>query len=348
MKPIEFKADESFRPSYSFSNSPAALARFPFPFDEDHYDYAMNLEPHVQGGDGIYRANFDIDEHYVAECKDRAWSLETDHDKHYIALPNMMQAQWDLLELIMQSYARDYPEHFSLSIDHDVWTWDNRLLNVKNTFKFGDPSTLPYEPLEYITRQAQGEWVIVDDREDTLIWSAGMATERADYSVRFNVGMTWEEWHGPVPRITEMGILERALKFLKRLRVGHPVRRLNWTLTVNPRLETSAESLPEWAPDRKSVTAENVGRKVFMRVEQQPLHRLPRSNAIVFPVRTYLASLEELASVPKWGRRLHRVMRDLDPAHKDYKGFALYYDHMVNYLARFDDGLPTSPGAAAD
>jgi hypothetical protein len=343
-QPIQFKQDETFRDDYNFRNSPEAIARFPFPFFEDNYDYSMNLEPHVPVGDGIYMANFDIDEHYIGECRDRAVSLEKDHDKHYIALPYIMQAQWDLLELIMQSYARDYPQYFSLEIHSDQWTWSNRLLDIQNTFTFGDVTTLPYEPLEYITRQAQGEWVIVDDRDDTLIWSAGMATERADYSVRFNVGMTWSEWHGPVPRITEMGVLDRALKFLKRMRVGHPVRRLNWSFTVNPRFETSAESLPEWAPDRTAVTADNVGKKVFIRVEHQPLHRLPRSNAIVFPVRTYFASLEELVTVPKWGRRLHRVLRDLNPAHKDYKGFALYYETMVEWLAQYDDGAPTTPG----
>ncbi|WP_438876573.1 heme-dependent oxidative N-demethylase subunit alpha family protein, partial [Bacillus cereus group sp. BC87] len=90
--------------------------------------------------------------------------------------------------------------------------------------------------------------------------------------------------------------------------------------TVNPRLETSAETLPEWAPDRAKLTLDDVGKKVNMRVELQPLHRLPRSNAIVFPVRTYFASLEELCTIPKWGRRMHRVLRDLNPEIRDYKG----------------------------
>jgi hypothetical protein len=192
--------------------------------------------------------------------------------------------------------------------------------------------------MEYVTRQAQGDWVLQEERDGTLYWGAGIATQRADYSLRFNLGMSWEEFHGPVPLVKEIGMLDRALKFLLRLRTGHPVRRLNWSLTVNPRLEVSAESLPEWAPDRTIVTAENAGKLVYLRIELQPLHRLPRSNAIVFPIRTYLLSLEDIATNPAWARRMHRVLRDLNQQLVDYKGFSRYRDAAVEWLSQYDDG----------
>lgn len=334
-----FKQHETFRDDYSFANSPECVARLPFPFPDDEYMYSMNLEPHVPVGDGTLRTAFDIDEHYITECRDRAITLEKNPGMHYVSAPHMMEAQWDLLELIMESYTRDYPEHFSLNRDGARWHWVNRLLGINDTFTFGDTSTLPYEPMEYVTRQAQGDWILQEERDAMLYWGAGIATQRADYSLRFNLGMSWDEFHGPVPLVKEIGMLDRALKFLLRLRVGHPVRRLNWSLTVNPRLEVSAESLPEWAPDRTIVTPENAGRLVYLRIELQPLHRLPRSNAIVFPVRTYLVSLEEIASSnPAWAKRLHRVLKTLKQDLVDYKGFTRYRDAAVTWLAQFDDG----------
>ena len=60
----------------------------------------------------------------------------------------MMTARWDLLELTMTSFARDYPEHFSLEREGDRWHWINRPLGIDQTFVFGDPLTLPYEPME--------------------------------------------------------------------------------------------------------------------------------------------------------------------------------------------------------
>ena len=337
-------SNSTFRDDFSFKNSRASIERFPFPFPADEYMYSVNLEPHVPTGTGVLQHQFDIDEHYVSEMRERAAALAEAPGVHYASLPHMMQSQWDLLELIMTAYARDYPEHFTLEKNHAEWTWMNRPLGTKDTFTFGDPSTLPYEPAEYISRQAQGEWVILEERDDTLVWGVGMTTERADYSLRFNLGMTWKEFHGPVPLAHEMGIFEKALKFLLRLRIGHPVRRINWTLTVRPRMETSAETLHKWAPDRTIVTKENAGRLVHLRVELQPLHRLPRSNAIVFPIRTYLISLNELVTNPDWARRAHRVFRDMHPDLADYKGFARYRQAVVDFLAPFDDGAEVPKG----
>ncbi len=67
-------------------------------------------------------------------------------------------------------------------------------------------------------------------------------------------------------------------------------------------------------------------------------------DAAVAGGRCYLASLEDLCSQPKWGRRLHRVLRDLDPDLAEYKGFAVNRGMIVDYLAGADDGAPTSPG----
>ncbi|HHJ4328531.1 TPA: heme-dependent oxidative N-demethylase subunit alpha family protein, partial [Klebsiella pneumoniae] len=175
---------------------------------------------------------------------------------------------------------------------------------------------------------------------------AGMTTQRADYSLRFNLGMNFMEFHGPVPKVQELGVIDRALKFLLRLRAGHPVRRVNWSVTVHPRLETSAETLPDWAPDRTIVTPENAGELVNMRIELQPLHRLPRSNAVLFPIRTYLVSLAELAEfAPQWAKRTHRVLKALDQELVDYKGFTRYRDAAVTWLAKYDDGLPVNAEA---
>lgn len=92
-------------------------------------------------------------------------------------------------------------------------------------------------------------------------------------------------------------------------------------MTVNPLLDTAPETYPKWGPMRTTLTPENMGHLMHLRVELQSLYRLPRSNAIAFDIRCYLASFDELASVPKWARRLHRVVRDIHPDLAAYKGF---------------------------
>lgn len=344
---LEFRT-ETFRDDYTFSNSPKAIQRFPFPFREDKYMYAVNIEPHNIGKRGsVYEFPIDIDEHYIAEMEDRAKVLAEDPLRCQ-SLPHMITAEWDLLEFLMQSLARDYPAHFSLTINGNNWHWVNRPLNIDQRFVFGDATTLPYQPMEYITRQVQGDFCLVDQRENHLWMDAGMVTTQADWSLDFDIGMNFIEWHGPVPLAHDAGVFDRALKFLLNMQVGRPVRRLNWTMTINPRLDTSPENYHRWGKDRASVTPDTVGEKVHLRVELQGLWRLPRSNAIVFSIRCYLIKLNELVTVPKWARRLHRVLNTLPPELVEYKGITRYRELAIDWLARFDDGAATSPGGDPD
>lgn len=344
---LAFK-NETFRDDYTFSNSPEAIRRFPFPFHEDKYMYTVNIEPHVPGPKGsVYEFPIDIDEHYVSEMRDRALVLDADPGRCQ-ALPHMMLAQWDMLELLMTSMARDYPEHFTLTRDGDNWHWINRPLNIEQKFVFGDVSTLPYEPMEYIGRQCQGDFSIQDQRDGQLYMDAGIITTQADWSLDFDVGMNFFEWHAPVPLAHERGVFDRALKFLLNMQVGRPVRRLNWTMTINPRLDTSPENYHKWGTDRTTVTPQNVGDKVHLRVELQGLWRLPRSNAILFSIRCYMIKMRELVTVPKWARRLPRVLETLPVEIADYKGTTRYRQTTIDWLKPYDDGAPTSPGGGPD
>jgi hypothetical protein len=339
---IAFKPDETFRGDFTFRNSSTAIRRFPFPFTADSFMYSVNIEPHRAGSPGsCFEFPIDVDEHYIAECRERAMCLASTSNR-CLSLPHMLPAQWDLLELIMTSLARDYPDHFQLSRNRDRWKWTNGPLGIEDDFTFGDVATLPYGPLEYITRQTQGDWCLLDQRDGSLWLDAGMVTTQADWSLNFNLGMNFTEWHGPVPLADELGVFDRALKYLMQLRVGHPVRRLNWTMTLHPRLDTSPEQYPIWGPDRATVTSNNVGRLAHLRVELQALWRLPRSNAIVFSIRCYLISLEELVTIAGWGQRLHRVLRDLHPTLVEYKGLKRYRDKVIDWLAKFDND--SAPG----
>lgn len=348
LKAATMKPAQTFRGAFAFRNSDAAILRFPFPFADDGYMYAVNIEPHIQPGPtAAYDAVFDLDEHYLAECEERALVLQEDPLRCQV-LPHMLDAEWDTLELLMENLARDYPAQFTISKTGDAWRWINHPLGLDQAFTFGDANTLPCPPFEYITRQVQGDFTLQDQRDDNLYLDGGMVTSQADWSLNFDLGMTFHEWHGPVPLAHELGVFDRALKYLLRLQLGKPVRRLNWTLTVNPRLDTSPENYPLWGPDRLTVTPDNVAEKICLRVELQTLTRLPRSNAILFGIRGYLIRLEELVRVQKWAARLHRVLRDLPPELVEYKAMTRYRDIIVNYLAPFDNGAVLNKGTAPE
>ena len=71
-------------------------------------------------------------------------------------------------------------------------------------------------------------------------------------------------------------------------------------------------------------------------------------SASCFLLGCYLIKLDELVTVPKWGRRFHRVIRDLPDELATYKGFITNREKIVEWLSRYDDGAPTSPGIWPD
>lgn len=343
----EFR-DETFRNDFTFRNSPESVRRAPFPFDKDSYMYAVNMELHKDGPKGTaFEHPIDVDEHYLAEMQDRALVLDEDPLRCQ-SLPHMTTAGWDTLELLMTSKAQSYPEWFSLTRDGDQWHWINRPMNIDQRFRFGDESTLPYGPLEYITRQAQGDFALLDERGGNLWMDAGIVTTQADWSLDFNIGMNFFEWHAPVPLAHEKGIFERALKYLLAVQQANPARRLNWTMTVNPRLDTSPEKYHIWGPENTQITPENVADKLFLRIELQSFWRLPRSNAMLFPIRCYLLSMRDLSTIPKWATRMHRVLKELPDELASYKGLDGYRSIAIDWLSQYDDGKPTTPGPFPD
>lgn len=328
---------ETFRDDFTYSNSDAAIERFPFPFPQDEYAYSVNIEPHTLPGPAgsVNEHLFDIDEHYLSEMAERATVLK-ENPKRCLAMPHMEQACWDFIERAMTTLAADYPLYFSLQKNGSQWHWQNHLLKLDDTFTFGDSSTLPCPPMEYMGRQVQGDIALLDQRDGDLFLDAGIVTCPADWSLAFDAGMSFKEWHGPVPLAHEMGVFDRALKYLTAIPVGRPVRRLNWTLTINARMDTSPETYPNWGHERAGITADNVGEKVHLRVELQVLDRMPRSNALMFSIRTYLISMNDLVTNKDWARRMHRVMKTLPDALIEYKGLSRYHPLLVEWLSQFD------------
>ncbi|TDV03985.1 heme-dependent oxidative N-demethylase family protein [Paraburkholderia caballeronis] len=333
---VSIKPAQTYRGDFTYRNSERAIARFPFPFPDDRYMYSVNIEPATPRDPGsVFEHHFDIDEHYRSEAAERALVLEQD-PRRCIVMPHMETASWDSLDMIMHHLAADYPEWFSLECDGDRWRWTNRALDLQQTFTFGDAATLPYGPLEYVMRQTQGDIALLDQRDGDLFMDAGVVTGPADWSLAFDAGMSFKQWHSPVPLAHQMGVFDRALKYLLGIQPGSPVRRLNWTLTINPRLDTSSETWHTWGSERGQVTPENVGSVVHLRVELQFMARLPRSNALMFSIRTYLCSMADLVTNPAWARRLHRVLRDLPEPVAEYKGMSRYRATLVDWLGQFD------------
>jgi hypothetical protein len=317
---------------------PEDWSGFPFPFPADSYRYSTNIEPARrlvqtrvgQWGDSVVA----MDAHYLGELAERAVILQADPSRHAV-LPHMRPAAWDACLTVLRELATAYPAHTALiSLGGDRWHWRNDLTADDLEFTYGDDATLPDEPLRWVSSQVQEDIVLLDQREQ-LYADAGVVTFAADWSFGFDVGMSFPEIHGPVPRLSQLGVVNRAHEFLKRLQPHAPYRRTNWTLTIGRRLDMATERYPEWGPDREMVQGvddETFARLVHLRVEVQHLIRLADSGAIMFLIRTYLMPLDVLATIDPWRERAAKVFADLPEDMADYKGIIKYKDRAAAWL----------------
>lgn len=322
----------------SLISAPDLLRTFPFPFPTETYRYSTNVEPAgtaVQTPVGRWGERvIDIDSEYEAELAERSRILAQDPSRCAV-LPHMRAACWDVMLSLMTELATAYPDTMSLTRDGDVWHWRNKKLGLHADFVVGDDSTLPAEPLAFIAAQVQEDIVLLDQRDGDLFGDAGVVTFAADWSFGFDVGMTFLEIHGPVPRLRETGVITRAREFLMRLQPNETYRRTNWSMTVGRRLDVSTELYHEWGPDRPmvgTVDDETFGRLVHLRVEVQHLIRLPESGAICFLIRTYMLPLADLVTVEPWRARAEMVLAELPDDMADYKGIISYRDRAVAWL----------------
>ncbi|WP_410872743.1 heme-dependent oxidative N-demethylase family protein [Nocardia sp. A7] len=327
----------------------ADIENYPFPLSRDQYRYSTNVEPAgrpvstAAGGWGDRRVQ--IDRHYRHELDERARILARDPSRAQ-CLPHMAPAAWDAMLTLMRDLATDYPESMHLDrdlINDNTFRWRNDLLDIDDTFTFGDASTLPTGPLDYICGQIQEDVVLLDQREGQLWGDAGVVTFAADWSFGFDIGMSFLQIHGPVPRVHSEKIITRAHDFLLRLEPGQSYRRTNWTLTVDGKLDTATETYPEWGRDRRTLAdgpLEDVGQRLFLRTEVQHLIRLPHSGAVMFLIRTYLLPLAAVATVDSWADRLYRVLEDLPLDMAEYKGLARTRGPALRWLSTFGGVTP--------
>ncbi|MCL8024622.1 heme-dependent oxidative N-demethylase family protein [Nocardioides bruguierae] len=320
----------------------ALVAGFPFPFPNPTYRYSTNVEPAGsavvtpagQWGDCVV----DVDVEYAAELAERAEILERDPSR-YAVLPHMRVACWDAMLCLMRELAAANPATMELTLletgSRPRYRWRNDVLGIDTTFTYGLESTLPAEPLAWIGQQVQEDVVLLDQREGELFGDAGVVTFAADWSFGFDVGMSFLEIHGPVPRLHAEGVITRAQAFLTRLHPGEVYRRTNWTLTIGRRLDVSTELYDQWGPDRESIQLLDdtaFGALVHLRTEVQHLIRLPESGAVMFLIRSYMLPLEEVARVEHWRTRAADVLEELPQDMADYKGIAKYRDRAVAWL----------------
>ncbi len=298
---------------------------FPFP---SGFNLSMGTAP-MKTGDLIV----ETDEHYIAEINLKRSLLTEDHAYYFNALPGSGPAEWDAVEAVINDLIKGESANFQADKSSSPqWLFRNKLLDENFNFTFGDDSTLPCAPLDWIGRQVQEDLILLNAAGEVI---AGQLCFPSGWALHEKLGRQFMDVHAPLPEVMSP-MIQSANKLLERIPLNKPVARNNWGFRLGDQLDFSSKHSATYRrrldEDLPGMSREDFGRKIFLRVEHQTLTRLPRSGCILFTIHTYNSRLQAEATDPTRAQTLLSFLKTVPATLIEYKVMAPFYDKLIDYL----------------
>ncbi len=263
---------------------------------------------------------FEIDALYHDEMRQKRDLLATRHAEVFGALPVSEAARVEALDLVVSNLRQHHPTWFGDTAGH----LRNRLTG--ETWQLG---AVPCDPLELAGRLVQEDLCIIQQAEDGPRFTAALLCFPSRWRLHDKLGKPLAAVHGPVPLYADR--LARPVdRFMRHVKPGHIAQRLNWSLLDDPALFQTAGKWREGV--NPTITAENAGAMINLRVERQTLRRLPTSDAVLFGIRVHVYTLEKVITTPALATRLADAVNNLPPEIGHYKSLSTFRMALQEWL----------------
>jgi hypothetical protein len=149
------------------------------------------------------------------------------------------------------------------------------------------------------------------------------------------IGKQFIEVHAPLPPVTNH-MIQTANKFIERIPLNKSFSRNNWGFRYGDQLDLSSKHSAAYreklGTDAPSFNMNDVGEKIFLRVEHQTLTRLPRSGYVLFTIHTYNHSVQEVCADIRQAQTLLSFLKDTPAELIEYKVMTPLYPKLLNYI----------------
>ncbi len=286
-----------------------------FPFGES-FDPGMGgrVLPNEEG-------LLEVDEaDYVTQVLKKRAQLEQFPSEYFHAGSETLAAQWEVVQLVLQDLATRWPSHFELDKSGAIWRWHNRLLGETHTFTWGENSSLPLMPLDWVGRQVQEDLLLVA-ADDVGTFVGGQLCFPNGWDIPERLGHSFLGMHTTTPSSTLPGV-HAGGRLLASLLPGRIFCRIGWNLKLTAELDLSTKHAHlnrTGLAGASSLTPVSASQAIFVRIERQTFARLQSSPHTFFGIHTYLSPIAEEARDPERARRLLRVLESAPADVQRYK-----------------------------
>ena len=282
-----------------------------FPVDGRPWRLRMGLRP-LDPAEWL-----EVDERREAELREKTRLLEEAHGRVSVALPGAETAGRELFDAVVAHLGRWHPGPLTNLPDGTVCD--------RASGAIGDPTST--HPVEAAARLVQEDLCLLERRESSWILTAACVCFPSRWDPASKLGLDVAGIHEPVPGYGDE-LAGPVDGFFDRLEVERPVWRLNWTLLDSPELH-----LPDPASPAGGQTAEDLGERLWFRVERQTLRRITERPAVTFTIHTYVTRLGELvANRPGAADALASTLATVPADTAAYKGWEGLIGPLVDWL----------------
>lgn len=238
--------------------------------------------------------------------------------------------------------------------DHlcDTWpTWfvrdDRHIVNLRRNERWpifpANDGSWSMHPLDIAGRLVQEDLALLVNRQGRPVFGGGTVCFPNRWDLNSKLGLTMAEVHAPVDRLNDQ--LQAPIdSFFDRLSVDKPFWRLGWGVLDTDDPFQPMDGTASVPPPLPSVGDPTTPDRLFLRVERETLRRFPRTDCVLFTIRTYIRPLSHLVERPDDARRLADALSQLPDDVRDYKRTTELTAAAVHWLSEVSGHQAHSPG----
>lgn len=160
-----------------------------------------------------------------------------------------------------------------------------------------------------------------------LVLSAASVCFPTRWRMPDKLGQPLRAIHAPVPHYTSIG--DGVDRIVAKLGAARGVWRANWSVMDDPGMFQAPGTERR---DPSPITIENVGQRLWLRIERQTLRRFPEHDSVLFTIRLFQRPFADLVARPNFACDLASTMRALPDDVIEYKSLRPFYDVATAWL----------------
>ncbi len=266
----------------------------------------------------------EVDDLLAQQLREKDELFASKHDIVFQAASDTLEAQGEVLRLLMDYLPKRYPQIYARAGDS---------ITVKPIARTYDPADYADRPLELAARLVQDDLVLMRKQGGEHKLVAAALCFPSSWSLAEKFGKAMADIHGPVPGFGRGGRTAAMIeRIFSNLKTEQPVERFNWSLYDSPDL-----FYPERSHTKSGLFDEAGNQNIWLRVERQTLSRLPDSGDILFTIKICLdpfATLQNHPNGPRLAAKMQEQIEALNTDETAYKGLSEQRDGVLAELGR--------------